>query len=183
MTWFMDNIYKGGGHYQTVTCTGGPGDQGRDIQCMPFPRTRAPPKCEVINCKNEGTPKGKDLLDLMRSKLETSLNTTTTYYKAIAAIHPRFAKPHGQDGQGIAAVLQGLNSELHHTGQFLEALEWDNSTDRCMKAVLTAALQKDEFLQVKFHDRLLDDFALDDECHPKQWNHAEYLERVKGALP
>ena len=180
VTWYMDNIYNGGGHYQTVTCTGRPGDGGRDIQCMPFPRTRQGAKCEVINCKNYKDAQNKDLLDTMRSKLETSRKTTKPYYKAIAAIHPRFAKPHGQDGQGIAGVLQGLNSDLHEEGQFLDALEWDNGTDDCMKAMLTAALQDDFMMRIQFHDRLLDNFALDGEDHPKKWDHADYLKRVRA---
>ena len=178
MTWYMDNIWERGNHYKTIKCTGGPGDGGRDIQCVPRFSVR-PNDLEVINCKNEATPKGNDLLYTMKAKLDSSRNGARTYYKAIAAIHPRFAKPHGQGGQGIAAVTQGLNRVLRATNQFLDTLEWDNGTDESIKAVLTDRLQ-DDFMRIKFHDRLLDGFELDDECHPKRFNHAEYLERVRA---
>ena len=109
-----------------------------------------PNDLEVINCKNEATPKGNDLLYTMKAKLDSSRNGARTYYKAIAAIHPRFAKPHGQGGQGIAAVTQGLNRVLRATNQFLDTLEWDNGTDESIKAVLTDRLQ-DDFMRIKFH--------------------------------
>jgi len=174
----MDNIWECGNYYKTIKCTGGPGDGGRDIECVPRTSIRSN-DLDVINCKNEETNRGSELLYTMKGKLDRSRKGARTYYTAIAAVHPRFAKPQGEGGQGVAAVTNSLNRDLRRHDQFLITLEWDNGTDESILAVLTDRLQ-DDFMRIKFHDRLLDDFALDDDCHPKPFNHAEYLERVRA---
>ena len=88
------------------------------------------------------------------------------------------AKKGSAPGGDIRVIFDGTNGVYLNLGiRIRDQVRFPTSCD--IKAVLTDRLQ-DDFMRIKFHDRLLDGFELDDECHPKRFNHAEYLERVRA---
>ena len=182
MTWFMmfvsDNLAQTRNGFQrafkAVTRTGGSGDGGRDVVCTSFDESRI----VILNCKNEASNRGHDLLHTVESKLRHSTYEAPKYHVAIAAQHPKFTVNEGETAVQKAAKLT-VRLERLEPGLRLSVLEWEGPDG--IEAQLTDALNANPVLYHALHDRLLDDFELTEEGQPKEFDNASYVRRLRAA--
>ena len=175
MAWFMMFVWnRENGGFESVTCTGGSHDRGRDIVCVPMNRMGHGSRRDhvIVNCKNYKSNYSPDLVYTMYGRLVSSGFDSTgeeCYSTAIAAVHPQFT----QSTPLVGDLIEEFNRVS--PGRRLHYLEWCGSGNvHGISAKLKIKLRGDDGLKQHFHYCYLEEFKLDENGCPKQFNINSY---------